>query len=72
MHVHVTSPEGEAKFWLEPILALAGHTGLSARELARVQRVGDEATWQPRVMHEKVGRTINARALRILTPPAVS
>lgn len=22
-HVHVTSPDGEARFWLEPIVALA-------------------------------------------------
>ncbi len=42
MHVHVGSPDGEAKFWLEPILALATHTGLSARELARMQKVVEE------------------------------
>lgn len=38
MHVHVSGPDGEAKFWLEPILALATHTGLGARELSRMQR----------------------------------
>jgi hypothetical protein len=38
MHVHVSSPDGEAKFWLEPILALATHTGLPPRELVRMQR----------------------------------
>jgi hypothetical protein len=42
MHVHVSCPEGEAKFWLEPILALAGHTGLSARELTRMQKVVED------------------------------
>jgi hypothetical protein len=42
LHVHVSSPEGEAKFWLEPILSLATHTGLSARELARMQRAVEE------------------------------
>jgi hypothetical protein len=42
MHVHVSSPDGEAKFWLEPILALAGHSGLSARELMRMQAVVEE------------------------------
>ncbi|MBI5508259.1 MAG: DUF4160 domain-containing protein [Deltaproteobacteria bacterium] len=42
MHVHVTCPDGEAKFWLEPILALASHTGLAARELARMQRAVEE------------------------------
>jgi hypothetical protein len=43
MHVHVSSPDGEAKFWLEPILSLATQTGrLSSRELARMQRVVEE------------------------------
>ena len=28
MHVHVQSPEGEAKFWLEPAIALAQNHGL--------------------------------------------
>ena len=42
MHVHVSSPDGEAKYWLEPILALASHTGLSARELKRMQQVVEE------------------------------
>jgi hypothetical protein len=39
MHVHINSPDGEAKFWLEPILALASHSGLTARELARMQKL---------------------------------
>lgn len=38
-HVHVVSPEGEAKFWLEPIVALAENRGLSTRHLKEVQRV---------------------------------
>jgi hypothetical protein len=42
MHVHVSSPDGEAKFWLEPILSLATHTGLGSRELAHIQRVVEE------------------------------
>ncbi len=42
MHVHVSSPKGEAKFWLEPLLALATHSGLPARELARMQRLAAE------------------------------
>ena len=36
-HVHVTSPDGEAKFWLEPIIALATSAGLSKRQLAKIQ-----------------------------------
>ena len=33
MHVHVSHPDGEAKFWLLPEVALATSTGLSARQL---------------------------------------
>jgi hypothetical protein len=39
VHVHVASPDGEAKFWLAPIIALAAHTGLPARELARMPAI---------------------------------
>ncbi|MCS6786195.1 MAG: DUF4160 domain-containing protein [Thiobacillaceae bacterium] len=39
MHVHVTHPNGEAKFWLEPRVALATYTGLSPRELAAAESV---------------------------------
>jgi Domain of unknown function (DUF4160) len=42
MHVHVQSPEGEAKFWLEPGIALAQHTGLSQREISEVQQLVQE------------------------------
>jgi hypothetical protein len=42
MHVHVSSPEGEAKFWLDPVLALASHTGLNVRELKRMQKLVEE------------------------------
>lgn len=30
VHVHVAHPDGEAKFWLTPHVALATQTGLSA------------------------------------------
>ena len=42
MHVHLSCPDGEAKFWIEPILALAGHTGLPTRELKRMQVLVEE------------------------------
>lgn len=38
-HVHVVSPDGEAKFWLEPIVALADNFRLNARELKELQTV---------------------------------
>lgn len=33
MHVHVQSPDGEAKFWLEPEIALAQNQGLRGRSV---------------------------------------
>jgi len=39
MHIHVAHPHGEAKFWLQPSVVLANHTGLSVRELAEAERV---------------------------------
>ena len=33
MHVHVQSQHGEAKFWLEPSIEIAQHTGISQREI---------------------------------------
>ena len=38
MHVHVSHPDGTAKFWLEPEVALAWHTGLSGQQLRIVRR----------------------------------
>jgi hypothetical protein len=37
IHVHVTGPDGEAKFWLEPIVALATAHGLSKKQLTKLQ-----------------------------------
>jgi len=42
MHVHVSCPEGEAKFWLEPVIALADHVNLNAKTLNEIQRVIEE------------------------------
>jgi len=42
MHVHVLGPDGEAKFWLEPTIDLAVNYGLSARQLARIERIVEE------------------------------
>jgi hypothetical protein len=38
-HVHVKCPDGEAKFWLEPILSLAAYTGLSKKQLTYLHEV---------------------------------
>ncbi len=37
MHVHVQSPDGEAKFWLEPHIELAHNYGLSEGQLRTAQ-----------------------------------
>jgi hypothetical protein len=37
MHVHVTCPDGEAKFWLEPAIALAQNHGLSEGQVKEAQ-----------------------------------
>ena len=42
LHVHVESPDGVAKFWLEPIVALAIHHRLGARDLARIEVIVKE------------------------------
>lgn len=42
MHIHVTCSEGEAKFWLEPIVALAQYYQLSRKELKEIQDIIEE------------------------------
>lgn len=42
MHVHVQAQSGEAKFWLEPTIELAQHSGLSRREISEAQRLIEE------------------------------
>lgn len=48
MHVHVSHPDGEAKFWLAPEVALADSVGLSARQLAEAQDVVERHTGEIR------------------------
>lgn len=42
MHVHVISPDGEAKFWLEPEIDLAVNKNLSATELRELKHIVEE------------------------------
>ena len=37
MHVHVSCADGEAKFWLEPVVALAQNYGLNERQVKDAQ-----------------------------------
>ena len=42
IHVHVACEEGEAKFWLEPIISLAVSHGLNPRKLNEIQKIVEE------------------------------
>ena len=37
IHVHVAHPDGEAKFWLTPTVAMANYTGLSTSQRREAQ-----------------------------------
>jgi hypothetical protein len=39
MHVHVLSSDGEAKFWIEPIISLAHAKGFSDKELNKLHTI---------------------------------
>jgi hypothetical protein len=36
------SPDGEAKFWLEPIVALSTSHGLTKKQLSKMQNIIEE------------------------------
>jgi len=42
MHVHVSCTDGEAKFWVEPEVALARNHGLSGSQVTELTRVVKE------------------------------
>jgi hypothetical protein len=42
MHIHVTCEDGEAKFWVEPIVSLALSHGLNPRKLNEIQKLVEE------------------------------
>jgi len=39
MHVHVVSPDGEAKFWIEPLVALDCYQGFSLKQLNELEKI---------------------------------
>ena len=41
-HIHVVSPDGEAKFWIEPTISLAAYTGFSKKQLVKLQKLVEE------------------------------
>ena len=42
MHIHICSPHGEAKFWIEPVVALADYSGYSNKEIKELAKVVEE------------------------------
>ncbi len=42
VHVHVATPDGTAKFWLDPLVALADYHGLSPQELRQMESLVEE------------------------------
>ena len=39
IHVHVECQDGEAKFWIEPIVALANYQGLNKVKLNEIRKI---------------------------------
>lgn len=39
MHVHIECADGEAKFWIEPIVSLATYCKMNPRKLNEVQKI---------------------------------
>ena len=42
MHIHVSCPDGEAKFWLEPVVALENYSGLNSQQIKIIQDIVEE------------------------------
>ena len=39
IHVHIEAQNGKAKFWLEPIIALADYHGFRTHELSEIEKL---------------------------------
>jgi hypothetical protein len=42
MHVHISTTEGTAKFWLEPIISLADYYNLSTKDLIEIKQITED------------------------------
>lgn len=42
MHIHIWSPDGEAKFWIEPVVALADYKRFSDKQIKELDKVVKE------------------------------
>lgn len=41
-HIHIECSEGEAKFWIEPIVSLATYYGLNIKQLNEIKKIVEE------------------------------
>lgn len=42
IHIHVTCPDGEAKFWIEPEIECANSFGLSEKQVNELKKIVEE------------------------------
>ena len=42
MHIHVVTPGGKAKFWIEPDISLAMSQGIPTHELTGIEKIVKE------------------------------
>ena len=42
IHIHITCADGEAKFWLDPVVALATSHGLPRQVLRELQKIVED------------------------------
>ena len=42
IHVHISCEDGEAKFWIEPIVSLATYYGLKKNKLNEIHKIVDK------------------------------
>ena len=42
IHIHVECEDGEAKFWIEPIISLATYYKLNSRKLNEIRRIVED------------------------------
>jgi Domain of unknown function (DUF4160) len=39
IHIHIECEDGEAKFWIEPIVSLVTYIGLNAKQLNMIEKL---------------------------------
>ena len=42
IHIHVVSPEGEAKFWITPKILLVKNFGFSKKQVSELKKIVEE------------------------------